>query len=170
MSDAAQQHPHYYVDVTGLSKVDIYRLLELFGVNSPSMQHAIKKLLVAGQRGHKDAATDVNDAIKSLTRWVEMRAEDEALNAMKTSAYEEIKRPPRAYDLIETLTAISISSKSIPALTPGEVMSVGRRSGSMELSSATVRLHDHDNLVQLKISDFRIIGRRKVGDSDGGPG
>lgn len=87
MSDAAEQHPHYYVDVTGLTRLDIYRLQELFETRYPAIDHAIKKLLVAGQRGHKDAITDVKDAIKSLNRWLEMRAEDEA----------RLRRPPPAH-------------------------------------------------------------------------
>jgi hypothetical protein len=39
--------------------VDVYRVLEMFGVTDPCLQHAIKKLLVAGGRGQKDIRKDV---------------------------------------------------------------------------------------------------------------
>jgi hypothetical protein len=53
--------------------------LSLYGVTDPCIQHAIKKLLVAGDRGHKDIEHDVQDAIDTLTRWQEMRGEDDRL-------------------------------------------------------------------------------------------
>lgn len=57
--------------------VDVYRVLELFGVTDPCLQHAIKKLLVAGGRGQKDISRDVQEAIVTLTRWQQMRQEEE---------------------------------------------------------------------------------------------
>lgn len=57
--------------------VDVYRVLELFGVTDPCLQHAIKKLLVAGGRGQKDIRKDVAEAIVTLTRWQQMREEEE---------------------------------------------------------------------------------------------
>lgn len=74
----ARKHGHYFKPVAGLQHVDVYRTLELFGVTDPCLQHAIKKLLVAGGRGAgKDIRQDVKEAIDSLQRWQEMRAEDE---------------------------------------------------------------------------------------------
>ncbi len=71
------KHPHYFKPVAGLTHVDVYRVLSLFGVTDPCIQHAIKKLLVAGGRGAgKDISTDVQEAIDSLARWQEMRAEE----------------------------------------------------------------------------------------------
>lgn len=71
------KHAHYFKDVAHLTKVDVYRMLELFDVANPSIAHAIKKLLVAGGRGAgKDISQDVQEAIDSLQRWQEMRAED----------------------------------------------------------------------------------------------
>ena len=72
------KHGHYFKDVSHLKTVDVYRVLDLFGVTDPCLQHAIKKLLVAGGRGHKDIAKDVAEAKDSLTRWEAMRAEDAA--------------------------------------------------------------------------------------------
>jgi hypothetical protein len=71
-----RKHPHYFKDVSKLQTVDVYRVLELFGVTSPCLQHSIKKLLCAGLRGAKDQAKDVAEAIDTLQRWQEMRAED----------------------------------------------------------------------------------------------
>lgn len=68
--------PHYHKDVSHLGTIDIYRVLQLWNVTDPCIQHAVKKLLVAGGRGHKGMTKDVHEAIVSLQRWEEMRAED----------------------------------------------------------------------------------------------
>lgn len=68
---------HYYRDVRHLEKIDIYRFCELFGVTGP-LEHALKKIACAGQRGAKDYYKDLNEAIKSINRAIEMREEDEA--------------------------------------------------------------------------------------------
>lgn len=67
---------HYFKDVRHLQGVDVYRILQLFQVTDPALQHAIKKLLVCGGRGAKDQETDLNEAIASITRALEMRKED----------------------------------------------------------------------------------------------
>jgi len=72
-----QSHDHYFKDVQTLKSVDVYRVLVLFGVTNPCLQHAIKKLLCAGQRGIKDQKQDVQEAIASLLRYLEMQTEDE---------------------------------------------------------------------------------------------
>lgn len=72
------KHSHYFKDVAHLETVDVYRVLELFEVVDPCLQHAIKKLLVAGERGHKDMGKDVQEAIDTLERWQAMRREDAA--------------------------------------------------------------------------------------------
>jgi hypothetical protein len=60
------------------SHVDVYRVLKLFGVTDPCLQHAIKKLLVAGGRGQKDITRDVQEAVVTLTRWQQMQEEEKA--------------------------------------------------------------------------------------------
>lgn len=70
------KHSHYKKPVAGLQFVDVYRVLALFGVTDPCLQHAVKKLLVAGGRGAKDIGQDVQEAIDTLQRWQEMRRED----------------------------------------------------------------------------------------------
>lgn len=72
-----RKHPHYYKNVDSLKEVDVYRVLKLFNVTDPCIQHSIKKLLVAGGRGGgKDISKDVQEAIDTLERWKEIQAED----------------------------------------------------------------------------------------------
>ena len=70
-------HDHYFKDVSHLKEVDVYRILKIFNVADPCLQHAIKKLLCAGGRGAKSDVKDVREAMDSLTRWQQMRLEDE---------------------------------------------------------------------------------------------
>lgn len=51
-----------------VTTVDVYRVLDAFGVSDPATQHAIKKMLCTGLRGHKDYLTDLNDSIDSLQK------------------------------------------------------------------------------------------------------
>lgn len=51
-----------------VTTVDIYRILHAFNVQNPMAQHAIKKLLCAGLRGHKNLNEDVDDIIDSLQK------------------------------------------------------------------------------------------------------
>jgi hypothetical protein len=69
------KHSHYKKSVEGLRFVDVYRVLQLFGVTDQALGHAIKKLLVAGGRGVKDIGRDVREAIDTLERWQEMQRE-----------------------------------------------------------------------------------------------
>lgn len=48
--------------------VDVYRVLDAFKVTDSATQHAIKKMLCAGLRGHKDYLTDIDDSIDSLQK------------------------------------------------------------------------------------------------------
>lgn len=62
----------YNREIIGLdgktTTVDVYRVLDAFKVADPATQHAIKKLLCLGLRGHKDYLTDLNDSIESLQK------------------------------------------------------------------------------------------------------
>lgn len=70
------KHSHYFKDVARYETIDVYRVLQLFAVTDPCIQHAVKKLLVAGGRGVKNLDKDVQEAIDSLNRFLQMRAED----------------------------------------------------------------------------------------------
>lgn len=47
-------------------EVDIYRVLDAYKTGSASIDHAAKKVLCAGVRGHKNFITDIDNAIESL--------------------------------------------------------------------------------------------------------
>ena len=72
-----EKHSHYKKDVSHLNVIDVYRVLELYGVESHAVGHAIKKLLCCGQRGAKGRKQDIQEAIDSLNRELEMVTEDE---------------------------------------------------------------------------------------------
>lgn len=52
--------------------VDVYDVLQAFAVTNPALQHLVKKALAVGQRGHKDAAEDLQDIIDSALRAKEL--------------------------------------------------------------------------------------------------
>lgn len=56
--------------------IDIYRVLDLFEVTCPARQHAIKKLMCAGSRGDKDLRQDIEEAVATLKRKLDMMDED----------------------------------------------------------------------------------------------
>lgn len=83
-----EKHSHYYKNVRHLNDIDAYRVLERFGVTDPAIQHAVKKLLVAGGRGAgKDQLQDVQEAIDSLTRFQEMQSENDAEQVDAAAAF-----------------------------------------------------------------------------------
>ena len=55
--------------------IDVYDILKAFNVTNPATQHAIKKMLMPGQCGHKDKLTDIDEAIASLKRARELEEE-----------------------------------------------------------------------------------------------
>lgn len=55
---------------------DIYAVLAAWGVTCPAIQHAVKKLLMPGQRGGKDAVQDLMEARDSITRAIQLRLAD----------------------------------------------------------------------------------------------
>lgn len=75
-NEPERKHSHYFKDVSNLQKIDIYRVLDLYEVTDPCVQHAVKKLLVAGKRGAKDKPKDIQEAIDTLTRWQDMQGEN----------------------------------------------------------------------------------------------
>lgn len=72
------KHSHYYKDVTSLQFIDVYKVCDLFQIQDASgaLQHAIKKLLCAGQRGTKDKFRDVQEAVDTLNRFLEFTEQE----------------------------------------------------------------------------------------------
>ena len=71
-----RKHKHYFKDVRHLDFIDVYRVIDLWEVSDPCLQHIIKKCLAAGKRGHKDEDKDFQDIFDSAARALEMRNED----------------------------------------------------------------------------------------------
>lgn len=86
------KHAHYQKDVSHLQTLDIYRVCQLYDVTDPCIQHAVKKLLCAGQRGAKTEVQDVQEAIDTLTRYQGMQREDSTQPApAKPARAEELQ-------------------------------------------------------------------------------
>ena len=82
----ARKHSHYFRSVAHLQEIDIYRVLELFGVTDQALGHAIKKLVVPGMRGGgKTGRKDIEEAIDTLQRRLEMMDEDAAVETAPPS-------------------------------------------------------------------------------------
>jgi hypothetical protein len=78
----AEKFPQYHKSCP-FERIDVYRILSLFEVTDPCLQHALKKVLVAGGRGGKDISKDIQEAIDSLVRWQEMRREEIVVNILQ---------------------------------------------------------------------------------------
>lgn len=90
-NEFVKEFSHYYKKIPdGVRYIDVYRVLEMFNVSDPALQHALKKLLVAGGRGHKNQEKDVNEAIVSLNRWLEMRKEENHKNGPQGTPYSNV--------------------------------------------------------------------------------
>lgn len=78
MSDKARLFPHYFKATEHLDEVDVYRVLKLFDPQDPStaLGHAVKKILLPGSRGSKGRTQDIEEAIASLQRYLELEKED----------------------------------------------------------------------------------------------
>lgn len=68
-------YTHYNYEYKGI-KLDPYRILFVYDICNPAQQHAIKKLLRAGEsdKGYKQ---DIEEARDSLNRLLEMIEEDD---------------------------------------------------------------------------------------------
>lgn len=75
---AHKKHSHYFKPCP-YDEIDIYRVLEIFNVTDPVLQHIAKKALCAGNRGHKDFRKDVRDIFDSAKRKLDMLDEDMVL-------------------------------------------------------------------------------------------
>ena len=76
---------YYDMEFNG-KKIDVYRVLKIFGITEPAQQHAIKKLLRAG-KSIKSEKQDIDEVIESLERWKEMIEEDN-----RTCTLEEVNQ------------------------------------------------------------------------------
>ena len=61
-------------------QVDVYRVLDAYPSGDAALDHAIKKMLCAGQRGHKDKITDYENAIESMQKALVLLQQKELAN------------------------------------------------------------------------------------------
>lgn len=73
-ANLANNNSKYVRTIKGVS-VDVYDVLKAFNVRCPAMQHALKKMLCSGLRGHKDMFQDKEEAIQSIKRSIELDKE-----------------------------------------------------------------------------------------------
>ena len=59
------QPSRYHRQFHGVT-LDLYRVANLWGVKSHALFHALKKIMMAGQRGAKDYETDLREAIVAI--------------------------------------------------------------------------------------------------------
>jgi len=71
-SQEVNEYPHYFKPVPTTSHVDVYWVLTAWEVHCPAVAHAVKKLLCAGQRGVKDRVRDLEEAVASVKRAIEL--------------------------------------------------------------------------------------------------
>lgn len=55
------------------TRIDVYRVLDAFGVQNPGIQHAIKKLLCSGLRGKGDTLQDLEEAKDAITEAIKIQ-------------------------------------------------------------------------------------------------
>ena len=63
--DPPSQPSRYHRQFCGVT-LDLYRVANLWGVTSHALFHALKKIMMAGQRGSKDYETDLREAIVAI--------------------------------------------------------------------------------------------------------
>lgn len=72
----ASKYPKYYKALpVGETHIDVYMVHSLFGIDDASgaIQHASKKLLLSGVRtGNKTKRQDIQEAVDTLNRWLDM--------------------------------------------------------------------------------------------------
>ncbi len=72
---------HYNYTYKGI-KLDPYRIFDVYGIGNSAQQHAIKKLLRAGD-SVKSLEQDIDETILTLQRWKEMLGEDDLSEQFK---------------------------------------------------------------------------------------
>lgn len=64
--------PNKYQRTVPSTTIDVYDVLHAYNVTNPATQHAVKKLLQPGKRGHKDTLTDLREALASIQRAIQI--------------------------------------------------------------------------------------------------
>jgi hypothetical protein len=56
-----------------VQEIDVYGVIETFGLTCPARQHALKKILLAGDRGKNDTIDDLKEARDAISRAIELQ-------------------------------------------------------------------------------------------------
>jgi len=101
--------------VGGSIFVDVYCVIEAFGVTCPARQHALKKLLCAGLRDKGDTLKDLKETLGALSRAIEMeevrtKMHEEGLSVMVHPVWV----PVNAEDFEKKTKGIMISDAIAP--------------------------------------------------------
>ncbi len=59
-------------------KVDVYCVIEAFGVTCPALQHALKKILACGQRSKGGKIDDIHGVFDAMWRALELEKQRQA--------------------------------------------------------------------------------------------
>ena len=78
--------------------VDVYDVLRAFAVTDPAVQHAVKKLLCSGIRGHKDRKQDLEEAVQSIERAIDVLRAEEVFGEPLAVESESPVDPPQLFD------------------------------------------------------------------------
>lgn len=120
-----EKYPHYY-KYCPYEYIDVYRVLELFGVTDQAIGHAIKKLLVAGNRGQKNFEKDISEAIATLNRKLEMMKEENVeVSSLKEKCVDI--RPDGCYNKIgpsDSFGPLPNPVRELPVLTEEEMENI----------------------------------------------
>ena len=111
----SQKHSHYHKDVSHLKSIDIYRLLELFGVTDQAIGHVVKKLMCAGKRGSKSFEQDVREAVDTLNRRLQMIAEDDVPRAPQQAYAPPVQAMPQAPAPMPSIPVAHVGAFKSPA-------------------------------------------------------
>lgn len=140
------KHSHYFKPVpAGVTHVDVYRVLQMFDVTCPALQHAAKKILVAGGRGSKDTRKDIQEAIDTLQRKLVMLDEDatESVVMDVTGTADPVKCCGQPHDCSQ---AWCDTRRQAMKDTEDGWVAVGAYTARV-LGSRKVQIRDHNGLV-----------------------
>lgn len=143
---------------------DVYSVLAAFGVRCPAIQHAIKKLLMPGQRGSKGEMQDLDEALASVSRAIDM-----ALAGLPLTG--ETEPQPKAGAPITKPASAESTVKVAPVTRPAETESTVdcSREDSKEPEPEPkpklvtwrlcvwLELSDSDGNILKPIDDFRFV-------------
>lgn len=118
-------HPKYLrkIPLLGPGIVDVYSVIEGFGITCPAIAHAAKKILCTGNRGKASVIEDIDETILALKRAKQLH-----LNRTAIAPPPQTPTPGNVIpkDLV-TLTGATESVRQVPNI------SVPADGGSVEL-------------------------------------